>query len=32
VIEAGSGGYDTTDETEKPYGAKVRGILAAARA
>ncbi|HEX9227956.1 MAG TPA: hypothetical protein VF885_15235 [Arthrobacter sp.] len=32
VIEAGSGGFDTTDETEKPYGAKVRGILAAAHA
>jgi hypothetical protein len=32
VIEAGSGGYDTTDETDKPYGAKVRGILADARA
>lgn len=32
VIEAGSGGFDTTDETEKPYGQKVRGILAAARA
>jgi len=29
VIEAGSGGYDTTDETEKPYGAKIRGFLAA---
>lgn len=31
VIEAGSGGYDTTDETDKPYGDKVRSILAAAR-
>lgn len=31
VIEAGSGAYDITDETEMPFGAKVRRILAAAR-
>jgi hypothetical protein len=29
VIEAGSGGFDTEDVTEKPYGQKVRDILAA---
>jgi hypothetical protein len=32
TIEAGSGGIDTTDETDHPYGDRVRSIIAAARA